>query len=129
MIIKNPRLLREFRRAVRCEHCKRPMLYGCDPHHHKPKGMGGGSCLDIRINLISLCRECHDDVGQGIPECTILLLIAVREGALQDDIDAVRNLILRLPKDARPWQLDREREGLNVAQQKLLDRTLKETTR
>lgn len=49
-------LLDEFRKG-NCELC------GCsgpsDPHHLFERGMGGGNRLDIRINLMSLCRTCH----------------------------------------------------------------------
>lgn len=129
MRIVNQQLLKEFRYVARCEFCKRPSQ-GCDPHHLRCKGMGGGSRLDVRCNLIALDRLCHSEFHAGnIAYYDLLAIVAAREGVNQRDIEAVVNLILRLPKDCRPWQLDQEREQLNIASQLLLDRTLKETTR
>lgn len=36
-----------------------------DCHHIYARGMGGGSRLDIPINLIILCRTCHDKAQNG----------------------------------------------------------------
>lgn len=52
-------LLAEFRAAWRCEHCGRATPSGCDPAHIFARGRGNAFRMDVRENLVSLCRECH----------------------------------------------------------------------
>jgi hypothetical protein len=89
-----------FRVPVPCEWCKlRPST---DPHHIYAKGMGGGGRLDIRINICSLCRTCHNGAhAHGDPHITELLRIVSRReklpvGTILDRIYELR----RLPKGA-----------------------------
>ena len=45
---------------VPCEVC------GCravDIHHIEPRGMGGSKKADTIDNLMALCRECHENLG------------------------------------------------------------------
>ena len=89
MIVINKPLLAEFRAKLVCEHCGRAIIGPAEPHHWKPKGMGGGSRLDIRCNLIALDSRCHRMAEDGnIPRETILAIIAQREGMLQDEVQA-----------------------------------------
>lgn len=50
----------------RCERCAVPFFgrNGGDPHHRKPRGMGGTH--DPRVNeasaIVALCRCCHDHI-------------------------------------------------------------------
>ena len=85
-------LLLAFRLKGICEWCKR--RGGVDPHHLFARGLGGGHRLDIEINLISLCRTCHDAVHMGsIMRCDLLAIVARRERMTQDAIlDAIRDL-------------------------------------
>lgn len=101
MKILDPDLLAEFRNAVRCEWCRRPNGDGLDPHHLYGRGMGGGNRLDIRLNLLSLCRVCHQEFHDGqIPRFSLLAIVAFRENMLQDRIEEIIHRIRRLPKDA-----------------------------
>ena len=50
-------LLDVFRQATSCGWCKRGTS-GADPHHIFSRGAGR---LDIRVNLIPLCRLCHNE--------------------------------------------------------------------
>jgi hypothetical protein len=62
MKVEDEALLDEFRQGT-CEWpgCSRSP---CDPHHLFERGMGGGNRLDVRWNLMSLCRE-HHSMVQG----------------------------------------------------------------
>lgn len=60
--------------------------------------MGGGSRLDIRINLMSLCRiPCHNDADGKIPRCSLLEIVAKREGRTPDSIEEEIWRLLRTP--------------------------------
>lgn len=49
--------------------------------------MGGGGRLDVRANLISLCRECHNKAHAGlISRAELLLLVSIREGMTPEQI-------------------------------------------
>ena len=59
VIVKDKRLLeRLHREATACEFCMTG--YPVEVHHIKPRGIGGGSRLDVPFNLVMLCPECHD---------------------------------------------------------------------
>src|SRR5437016_2784175 len=91
-IIDKP-LLALFRRPGRCEWCGK---FGPrDPHHLFARGMGGGGRLDIRINLVSICRDCHNAChdGQEPGLIDLLAIVAQRENTTQD---AIRREIWRL---------------------------------
>ncbi len=78
MIHLDPNLLEEFRRCLKCQFCDKPAM--CVPHHYHGRGMGGGSQLDVRENLIALCPQCHDDAHWSrIDRADILAKIAARE--------------------------------------------------
>lgn len=89
MIIKDEKLLNEFRGAGRCEWCKASCRRR-EPHHVATRGMGGGGRLDIRINLVALCCRCHQlhHWGQFPITCELKAIVAARESRLQDDIEA-----------------------------------------
>lgn len=74
-----------FRQKQRCEWCVR--VASLDAHHWKPRGIGGGSRLDIKENLIGLCRECHNRAESGdISRSAILETIADREGLTPEQV-------------------------------------------
>jgi len=43
-----------------CELCGKP---GVDIHHIESRGMGGSNDKDHPVNLMLLCRECHEQYG------------------------------------------------------------------
>jgi hypothetical protein len=88
MQIVNRLLRHTFAGWRTCEWCRRPGF--CVGHHLWRKGMGGGAWLDLRINLVSLCPECHDEAdAYKITRSDLLAIVAQREGCLQRDIEAV----------------------------------------
>ncbi len=67
-----------------------------DPHHIFSRGAGR---LDIRKNLLSVCRACHLRIHAGhITKLDLLGVVARRErctvGAIAEEIDRLR----RMPK-------------------------------
>ena len=93
MIVIDEALLDEFRNAGRCEWCHRKRQV--EGHHVMCKGMGGGARMDVRINLIALCRVCHTLVHAGtIDRDMIIEIVAAREGVpftwLKDELLRMR---------------------------------------
>lgn len=77
MKIVNKELLDEVRKGS-CELCG--CGGPCDPHHLFERGAGGGNRLDVRWNLIALCRECHQAVqGQKSRLWELCFLVIRRE--------------------------------------------------
>lgn len=100
MTIVDDSLLDEFRGTIACGWCRRVSQGRLDPHHLFGRGHGGGSRLDHRWNLIALCRACHNDVHAGhIRRADLLAMVAVREGVLQDQIEAEIYRLLRTAKE------------------------------
>lgn len=104
MLIVDESVLDRFRGPGRCGYCRK-QVKRLEPHHHIPRGIGGGSRIDHPYNLIGLCGtfsggdDCHRRVTDGeIDGSEILALIAAREGVLQDHIMATLYEILRAPK-------------------------------
>ena len=93
MIVKDPALMKRMHaEAGLCEWCHgEEMLNGSlQCHHIRPKGMGGGSRLDVAFNLVMLCLACHEKAQRNkIPESVLWGIAAERE---------VRRL-LRMPKE------------------------------
>lgn len=109
MIHKNQSLLREMSGPGRCEWCS----FACyrDPHHLWKRGMSGGSRLDIRVNIASLCRECHDRTElprgkQQITRTDLLRIVAKRERTTPRAIECVHGWLDRLDKDASPERVE-----------------------
>lgn len=112
MRIIDESLLDIFRHKTKCHWCGL-RTDGCDPAHAFSRGAGR---LDIAINLIALCRECHTANHAGhIMRCDLLAIIAVREGVLQPDIEAVVWWIRRQPKESTPEQMFNAMSELNIA--------------
>lgn len=85
---KDPGMLARFRMTGRCELCLRPQA--TEPHHwFWRKGHGGGGHLDMRENLMSLCRQCHDRIHfTGRPSrAALLMLVALREGLTVEELE------------------------------------------
>lgn len=90
----NNKILAEFRGPGICSWCQR-WVSRREPHHLWRRGCGGGSQLDIRINLVALCAtfcgglHCHALAHSGhILRCDLLAVVAAREGRLQGEIEA-----------------------------------------
>lgn len=141
MIIKSRKTLALFRVAGRCDFCGRACKRR-EAAHVFPKGMGGGSTLDVRINLAGLglgawagaARECdcHFLTERGqIEWFSLLVKVANREGAMQRDLEAVLYLIGRLDNKASVFVIERaiDEELGNDAQREIARRTLKEHKR
>jgi hypothetical protein len=91
------RLLSDFRDRRPCEWCRQRVSDSV--HHLWCRGMGGGSRLDVRINLISLCCWCHHDAQHGIIQrFDLLAIVAKRERTTQDRIERTIYALLRAPK-------------------------------
>ncbi len=100
MRIINPACVAAFSGLARCEWCKRPAWGGTQAHHIHSRGAGQ---LDIRINLIGLCVECHHAVHNTgeITRFDLLAVVAVRERWNQDAIVAEVHRLRRCDKWGR----------------------------
>lgn len=101
MKIINKDLLAEFRAKSHCEFCRRYSRSGLQPHHCiVARGMGAGSQIDHRWNIISLCSGCHDRHHGGYEPltCDLTAIIAKREGCLQDELERAVFAIREAPK-------------------------------
>src|SRR5207247_10685926 len=83
MIKIDEELLAYFRHKPECEWCGKFSDTGLDPHHALHRGLGGGSRLDVALNLIAVHRlPCHHEIEHGgnaaMQKC--LDIIAKREG-------------------------------------------------
>jgi hypothetical protein len=102
MIIKNESLLAEFRKRSHCEWCLRPRRGKLEPNHIFGRGAGGGQRLDIRVNLVSLCWQCHGDYHDGwIKRRELLEVAAGREGTTVEAIVAEIFALRKAPKGAK----------------------------
>ncbi len=103
MKVINKALLREFRLMKNCAWCKR-RVEECDPAHIYSRGAGR---VDVRCNLVNLCRECHTRSGAGhSPTRDELLAIAgKRDGKTPDEIT---EMIYRIRRDTKckVWIVD-----------------------
>ena len=79
MIVISPETMAEMHaESTVCENCCGLGPLEC--HHIFARGAGGGQRLDVRINLIMLCKECHEHAQRNrIPRRTLLALAAERE--------------------------------------------------
>jgi len=107
VIIKNEELLEQFRQKRICEGCGRPLRFKAEPHHTcVTRGFGGGTRLDIAINLTALGNVwecgCHDKTTKGKPpmRSKLLQVIAEREGCTVAYIVEECARILALDKHA-----------------------------
>lgn len=99
MQIIDEAVLDQFRGVGRCEICQRPQAVR-DPHHVMGKGMGGSSQLDIRINLLAVCRWCHVRIhGGNIKREEVLKIVARREQTTPDLIEKELYRLIRTPKE------------------------------
>jgi hypothetical protein len=88
-IVVDEALLDSFRGPGVCSWCRK-WVRRLDAAHVEPKGMGGWARIDLAINVLSLCRLCHQSHHDGNePEREQLLAtVAKREDLLQGEIVA-----------------------------------------
>lgn len=135
MKIIDTTMLRRFSGPGQCEVC----LFHCmrEAHHICKRGFGGGSRLDVAINLMGACLLCHRCIedatpiqrghraGAGLREEEQFEIVRHREKIAVDvDIQKVVWFLKRLPKDPGPW-VDVYQE-LNDDEWKLALKTLNE---
>lgn len=95
MRIINEKLLRTFAGAGQCAWCGR---YVSVRHAHHIHSKGAGR-LDVCVNLVSLCPQDHAGVHNGdLDRYDLLAVVAVREGLMQDEIEAVIHELRRWDK-------------------------------
>jgi hypothetical protein len=89
--IADEALLNEFR-GRDCEIC--PRRNCSEPHHVFARGLGGGSRVDHRFNLLACCRLCHSAIENGsIRKSAVLAIVATREGIT---VATLRETVYRL---------------------------------
>ncbi len=104
MIIIDEAMIAAYRLPGNCQWCGL-FCSAREAHHLWARGIGGGSRLDIRINLIALGRTqpfplcpCHGEIHAGrIRREDLLLVVAQRDGLLQDEIEMEIYRLLREP--------------------------------
>jgi len=99
MIVIDEPMLDLFRGPGRCEGCGKPCRRR-EPHHIKKRGLGGGSRLDIPINLIALGSAfdcaCHIKAEAGtLPKAKLLEIVAGREGRTPEQVELEIYRLLR----------------------------------
>ncbi len=102
MRVVSEETLEWFRKGGPCQWCHRgaPRRH---PHHLISRGMGGGTRLDLTINLVALCPVCHGLTHQGQEPCRedLLAVVATRYSLLQPEVLARLYLFVRAPKTCR----------------------------
>lgn len=101
MKVPDPDLVAAFRATARCcEWCRKPGPI--QVHHWWHRGLGDASRLDILINIMALCPQCHAEEENGqILRIDLLAVIAARENTTQDAIRREIWRLLRLPKGSK----------------------------
>ncbi len=95
MKIIDESVLDRFRGPGICEWCERKAS-SRDPHHVHTKGAGR---IDHPWNLVSLCRECHNNAHLGyITRYDFLAVVSTRERETQDAIEREIFRLRRLPQ-------------------------------
>lgn len=98
MTIIDEAALNRVRNLPRCEWCGKENRTGLHAAHLFARGMGGGRRLDHPYCLNGLCWECHDDWHHGlIPKCSLVAIIAKREGVSADEVERKVYELLRTP--------------------------------
>jgi HNH endonuclease len=100
MIVVNEDLLHYFRGRRRCELCGRAIPEGhtAHVHHAQQRGIGGGSRLDVALNLLAACWDCHGDLHSKAGKDASLAVIAYREGLLPEQVQEALWRLLRRPR-------------------------------
>jgi hypothetical protein len=131
MRIENQEVRQRFSRGPRCEWCRAEGPVQCA--HLHARGRGAGWQLDVPINLLSLCPECHATFHQGNrpkgrekekADFNLLALVAQREKCLQRDLEEALWTLERLPKDPYTTDVEKELARVNQAVGYLVMKTL-----
>lgn len=111
-----------FEARGRCEFCGDYAL-NLEVHHLWGRKLGGGSRLDVRPNLIALCRRyeglggCHNRTELAgkdkLCRSDLLKIVARRENTTPRAIECVMGWLSRLDKDSSPERVERSFELLN----------------
>ena len=104
MIWEDDKMLSLFRLAFSCSYCRQPTPGGTDPCHVITRGVGGGTRLDVPLNLVSLCRTCHNEnhAGRSPTREELCELVGERYGYKSHEVLARLHRMIRAPKEARP---------------------------
>jgi len=104
MIVKSKETLDRFRQPGRCENCDIWCALPRVSAHVFGRGHGGGTRLDIALNLVSLgdafrCR-CHQDHHSGkLKTGRLCEIVGQRYGMTGPEVEARLRLMLRAPKE------------------------------
>lgn len=132
MIICDDARLKRGRESGLCEICLRPCRVR-EFHHWKPKGMGGGSRLDVAINLIDVGStrnfecHCHTQCESGlITQGHVLGLIAKRHRVKPISIQHAIWVLLRMgdERDAPKELADETPEVVHLVMEALAERSI-----
>ncbi len=105
MKIDNKKLREEIGAKRVCEYCRKSCLTPPDVHHLFSRGAGW---VDVRCNLIAICRTCHQltHAGKEPQPLHLAIVIAEREKVVVVDIETTVQFIRRLDKDASPEAIE-----------------------
>jgi hypothetical protein len=99
----------------------------CIPHHIISKGMGGGTRLDVAINLVAVTDQTHARIHAGfVKRKALLAIIGRRHGMTAANVlDRLHALVARpkhaIPTRKRTSQADRtRRQAVRVDQREVL---------
>lgn len=102
MKIIDEKLLNRFRGPGPCELCGEWFASRQAHHFYFKRGMGGGSRLDVAINIAGVCGLCHNmaETGRSVEAIKQALLnkVAAREGRKPEDIVAELTKLKWSPK-------------------------------
>ncbi len=101
MTHKSAKILAFFRGLHFCEWCGKQAQ--CQACHVFTCGHGGGTRLDVPLNLLSMCMTCHMSQHDGDRPilCDRLAKVAAREGMLQEQVHGQLRRIMAAPKECR----------------------------
>jgi len=100
MIVRDQTCIEHVRHQAggRCEYCG---CAGNHVHHIWAKGIGGAP-IDIPVNLVNLCHNCHTrhHSGKNPERLTLIHLVSKREGWKSLEIEEEIYRVRQLPKGA-----------------------------
>lgn len=93
MKIVDKKLLATYRGLQRCWWCG--FIKWTQAHHLVTKGMGGSRRADVRLNLASLCIDCHTAHHNGQRPLTadLVAVVAAKNGVQQAEVEDAMRMI------------------------------------